>query len=110
MIQSWPLLKIVLFIVGFIIVASLAQFILSIHPPRYYESKTPEDYFLAYENVSFNTSDGIKISGWLLRSKKANGTVIVGHGYPFDKGNIFPVAKFLYPDYNLLFYDHRRIE
>jgi pimeloyl-ACP methyl ester carboxylesterase len=47
------------------------------------------------------------IRAWLIESKKANGTIIVGHGYPFNKGNILPVAKFLYPYYNLLFYDHR---
>jgi len=94
-------------IIGFILLYSLLQFFMSIHPPRYYDKTTPEDYNLEYENFSVLTSDKIEIKGWLIKSDKANGTVIVGHGYPFDKGNILPLAKFLYPDYNLIFYDHR---
>jgi len=94
-------------IIAFILIASLLQFLISIHPPRYYDKNTPEDYNINYENFSVLTSDKIRIKGWLIESDKANGTIIVGHGYPFDKGNILQVAKFLYPDYNLLFYDHR---
>tara|TARA_Y100000310_G_scaffold253782_1_gene260731 strand:+ start:830 stop:1690 length:861 start_codon:yes stop_codon:yes gene_type:complete len=106
-VRTWSIVQIILVIVGFIILYSLLQFFISIHPPRYYESKTPQNYDLHYENVSFKTSDQIKIKGWLIPSQTAQGTVIIGHGYPFDKGNILPVAKFLHPDYNLLFYDHR---
>ncbi|MBU2633992.1 MAG: alpha/beta hydrolase [Nanoarchaeota archaeon] len=94
-------------IIGVIILFSLLQFFISIHPPRYYDPSTPKDYGLKYENVSFVTSDKIKIKAWLISSEKANGTIIIGHGYPFNKGNILPVVKFLHPDYNLLFYDHR---
>ena len=101
------ILKIIALLMGLIIIISLLQFFVNIHPPRYYSSDTPDNYDLEYENVSFTTSDNIKIKGWLIISEKANGTVIIGHGYPFDKGNILPVAKFLYPDYNLLYYDHR---
>ena len=101
------ILKIVLVVVGIIIVLSFFQFIISIRPPRYYSDNNPLDYGLEYEKVSFLTKDKINISGWLIKSEKVNGTVIIGHGYPFDKGNILPVAKFLYPNYNLLFYDHR---
>ena len=103
----WLAAKVILASIGFIVVVSLAQVIISIHPPRYFDPDTPDKYGLPYENVSFITSDNITIKAWLLKSKKANGTVIVGHGYPFNKGNILPVAKFLYPDYHLLFYDHR---
>ena len=101
------IIRILIYVVGFILLFSILQFFLSIHPPRYYDKDTPKNYEIEYENISFLTSDKIKIKGWLLRSKKPAGTVIVGHGYPFDKGNILPVTLFLYPDYNLLFYDHR---
>jgi len=99
--------KWLLIILGFILGLSLMQFILSIHPPRFSDGMTPDKLGLDYENVSFTTSDKIRIAAWLISSPKPKGTVIVGHGYPFDKANIFPVARFLYPDYNLLFYDHR---
>ena len=101
------ILKTASYLIGFIIIISLLQFFVNIHPPRYYTPGTPEKYGLKYENVSFTTPDNINIKGWLITSKESNKTVIIGHGYPFDKGNILPVAKFLYPDYNLLYYDHR---
>lgn len=101
------IIKIIIFLIVFVLIISLLQFFISIHPPKYNSKNTPEMYGLKYENVSLITGDRITIKGWLIESKKANGTVIIGHGYPFDKGNILPVAKFLYPDYNLLFYDHR---
>jgi len=104
---SWMILKIIVFIIGFIIIISIVQFLTSIHPPRYYSTNTPSSYGLEYENISFTTSDNINIRAWLISSEKALGTIIIGHGYPFDKGNILPVVKFLYPDYNLLLYDHR---
>jgi len=103
----WFWLKVVVVLFGFIFVISLLQFFMSVHPPRYYSSDTPAQYGLPYENVSFKTTDGLTIKGWLISSKTAKGTVVVGHGYPFDKGNILHVVRFLYPDYSLLLYDHR---
>lgn len=103
--MNW--VKIGIYIIGFIVVLSVLQFLLSIHPFKFTSKKTPADYNLDYETVEFKTSDDITIRGWLVASKKANGTVIIGHGYPFDKGNIMPLVTFLHPDYNLLLYDHR---
>ena len=101
------IIKIIIYVIGFILLFSILQFVISIHPPRYYDKDTPDNHGIRYKNVSFFTYDKINIKGWLLRSEKAKGTVIVGHGYPFDKGNILPAALFLYPNYNLLYYDHR---
>ena len=106
-ITIWIVLRIVLIIALFVLALSIIQFIINIHPPRFYDDDNPNNYDLEYEDVNFKTSDGISISAWLIPSDKANGTVIVGHGYPFDKGNILSVAVFLHPNYNLLFYDHR---
>ncbi len=59
-----------------------------------------------FEQVSFKTEDGIDIAGWWIPGN-SDKTIIVGHGYPFDKGNIYSATKWLSPDYNLLYYDHR---
>ncbi len=99
--------KIFASVMGVVIAISLVQFFLSIHPPRYASSVTPSEYLLLYEEVSFTTEDGLTLRGWLLQSPTANATIIVGHGYPFDKGNVLPIAMFLYPTYHMLFYDHR---
>ena len=101
------ILKVVLITIGFIIFFSLLQFVVSIHPPKYTYPNTPDQYGLIHESISFTTNDGIEIKGWLIPAENANGTVIIGHGYPFNKGNILPVTKFLHPEYNLLYYDHR---
>lgn len=101
------IIKIIIFLIASILIISLLQFLIIIFPPKHVSKNNPETYNLKYEDISLTTDDKIIIKGWLIESKKANGTVIIGHGYPFDKGNILPVAKFLYPDYNLLFYDHR---
>lgn len=84
----WSIVKVVLFILIGIFLVSLLFFLLSIRPARYYDDSTPAKYGLEYSDESFVTSDGIEIKAWLIESESAKGTVIIGHGYPFDKGNI----------------------
>ncbi|MEM3154223.1 MAG: CocE/NonD family hydrolase [Candidatus Woesearchaeota archaeon] len=100
-------LKILLYIVLFIALFSLFNFWLNTHPPKYRSRETPESYGIEYEKIKFKTADGYTLAGWLVLGKKNAPTIIIGHGYPFDKGNILPVALFLYPDYNLFFFDFR---
>lgn len=100
-------LRIIAVIILFIILFSLLQFFISVHPPKYSEKTNPESYGLDYEDITLTSSDNIKIRAWLIKSDKANSTIIIGHGYPFDKSNILPITVFLYPDYNILLYDHR---
>lgn len=107
MAEAGSLIRVILYVIGFILIVSAFQFFISIHPPRFYDRDIPSNYGLVYENIAIITSDKIKLEAWLISSKEANATIIIGHGYPFNKGNILPVALFLYPDYNLLFYDHR---
>ena len=101
-----PYVKIIVGIVAFILLLSFAQFLISIFPQKVRSTNTPADIGLKYEAVSFKTSDGITLAGWWVPGK-SNKTVIVGHGYPFDKGNIIRATKFLHPKYNVLYYDHR---
>lgn len=100
-------LRILLSVIVVVFVISLLQFLTSIHPPRFTTKLTPDSQGLSYENVSFTTTDNVLIKAWLIPSEQANATIIVGHGYPFDKANILPLVTFLYPSYNLLLYDHR---
>ena len=91
----------------FIILFSLLIFVLSIFPPKFKTSVTPTTYNLKYENVSFTTSDGLKLKGWLIPNKESDAVVLVGHGYPFDKANILQATHFLADKYNLLLFDFR---
>ncbi|MBI2142354.1 alpha/beta fold hydrolase [Candidatus Woesearchaeota archaeon] len=103
--------KLLLFIAVAVIIVifiSFLQFYISIKPPRYVSIRTPEDLGLRYENFSVKTSDGISISGWSIPAKaRTNRTIIISHGYPFDKGNIAVMAPFLHEKFNIVLFDFR---
>lgn len=102
------ILRIVIIASGFLVVASLWGFYISIRPPKIISSVTPENLRLDYEKVRFKTSDGLTLSGWFIPSTPARPkTIILLHGYPADKGNILPALAFLHEDYNLLLFDFR---
>ncbi len=100
-------LIIILIILGFILLLSLLNFFISIHPPRYITPITPKDLGLEYKPVSFITEDNILIKGWFIPNNKTDKVIIVTHGYPFDKGNIMQATYFLAENFNLLYFDFR---
>ncbi len=102
-----PWIKYLIYIAVFIILFSLLNFWLNTHPPKFKSRETPGEYGLDYEKVRFKTKDGLTLAGWLIPGKKNSPTIIVGHGYPFDKGNILPVVTFLHPQYTLFLLDFR---
>jgi fermentation-respiration switch protein FrsA (DUF1100 family) len=113
---SW---KFLYWILGFIVFLPLLNFLLGVHPPRFQTDDNPKRYGLDYESVSFTTSDGLTLRGWFIpaASLEPSGkgvmawntcaTILVGHGYPFDKANILRHALFLHPRFHLLVFDFR---
>ncbi len=101
------MLKIIFYITIGIILLSLLNFFLSIHPLKYKSRAVPSDFNLSYEYVEFLTKDNLKIKGWFIPSNYSKAAIIVAHGYPFDKGNVLILAPFLQKHYNLLFFDFR---
>jgi uncharacterized protein len=102
------ILRTVLIVVAFLIVASLWGFYISIRPPKIISSISPRDLRMKYEDISFQTADGLTLRGWYIPSAKTTDkTVILLHGYPADKGNILPPLAFLHDDFNLLLFDFR---
>lgn len=110
---------IVLWVTGAIVLLPLLNLGLSVHPPRFKTDDDPGRYGLQYERVAFPTADGLTLRGWfvpaapserpsgLSQSSGCNATIVVGHGYPFDKANILSHALFLHGRFNLLFVDFR---
>lgn len=95
-------------VVVLILLWTMFQFALTVHPPRHRSDATPADVGLAYEDVAFETSDGLTLRGWFVpAANQTNRTVLVGHGYPFDKGNVLGVSMFLHGAFNLFFFDMR---
>jgi uncharacterized protein len=98
----------ILIVVVFLLVFSLWGFYSSIRPPRIHSSVTPNHFKMVYEDLSFQTEDGLTLRGWFVPSANAAAkTLILLHGYPADKGNILPPLAFLHDDFNLLFFDFR---
>jgi dipeptidyl aminopeptidase/acylaminoacyl peptidase len=102
------MLRVVLIASAILIFLSLWGFYISIRPPKILSSITPRDLNMAYENVSFTTSDGLTLRGWYIPcAKTSERTLILLHGYPADKGNILPPMAFLHDDFNVLTFDFR---
>ncbi len=114
--MSW---KILYWIGAVILLLPLVNLVLGVHPPRFKTNDDPGRYGIAYEDVSFSTDDGLTLRGWFIpaartarsvvREGQAAGcaTILVGHGYPFDKANILRHSLFLRGRFNLLLLDFR---
>src|SRR5260221_9482889 len=107
-ISMWPVFKVIIGVVVFLVLLSLWGFYSAIRPSKIMSSVTPKDYDVAYEDISFTTKDHIKISGWFVPNANPHAkTIILLHGYPADKGNILPGTFFLHKKFNLLYFDFR---
>jgi fermentation-respiration switch protein FrsA (DUF1100 family) len=79
----------------------------------YYPSKTvhymPDQLSLAYEDVTFEASDGVKLSGWFLPTRgAARGTVIHYHGNAENITGHFMLSCWLVQSaYNVFAFDYR---
>lgn len=93
-------------------------------PPRTPILRTPEEYGMEYEEISFTTADGVKIEGWYIPADSnkiiisnhfspANRYGFAGHQEPFTYAggfevNFLPRYKALHDaGYNVLAYDLR---
>ena len=103
--QIW--LKILVFVVLFLILFSLFTFYMSLHPIKIITNLEPSDLGLNYEEVNFKSADGVKLSGWFIPNNKTKSAIIVMHGYPADKANLLGVAEFLAKDFNVFLFDFR---
>lgn len=90
-----------------IVALSLINFFISIHPPKFTTPLTPKNFNLDYEDISFETRDNLTIKGWFIPNNNTDKTIIIAHGYPFDKGNIMQATYFLADHFNLLYFDFR---
>lgn len=103
--QIW--LKVLIFIVLWLIIFSLFAFYMSIKPQKIMTDLEPSDLGLKYEEVTFKSTDGVKLSGWFIPNNKTKATIIVMHGYPADKNNLLGIAEFLAKDFNVFLFDFR---
>ncbi len=79
--------------------ATLTYAYLATHPPRRKFTRTPAEMELEYEEVRFAARDGLLLSGWFLPApfpEEAQGVVVLCHGYPQNRLEMLPYARFLH--------------
>jgi fermentation-respiration switch protein FrsA (DUF1100 family) len=71
-------------------------------------TETPGDFGAAYQDIEFQASDGVKISGWLLGSRGRGITIIYSHGLFRSRRELLERAVELWRlGYGALLYDSR---
>jgi dipeptidyl aminopeptidase/acylaminoacyl peptidase len=69
---------------------------------------TPQDYGLNFQNIEFNTEDGLKLKGWLVINNETSPTVIICHGFGTSRSDVLVLADFIERGgYNILLFDFR---
>jgi fermentation-respiration switch protein FrsA (DUF1100 family) len=99
--------RIIIYPLAIVVLFSLYILILYIFPKKTVSPFTPKQWAMEYQDVAFTTRDGFKLAGWFIPNKKSNKVIIVCHGYPTDKGDVFGVTEFFARGYNVLYFDFR---
>ena len=111
--------KVLFWILAAVLLLPLVNLVIGIRPPTFETGDDPSRYGLQYEEVSFTTMDGVTLRGWFIPATPGTvdlheegqaagcATILVGHGYPFDKANVLIHALFLRRRFNLLLFDFR---
>lgn len=87
---------------------TLAFLIKNTRFPRYNINITPSQYGMPYQRITFNATDGIKLSGWLVMANRENPVIIVCHGLGTSKSDVLDIANVIYKaGYNLFLFDFR---
>ncbi len=79
--------------------ATLAYAYVATHPPRRRFTRTPAEVDLEFEEVTFASRDGLRLSGWFLPADcpaETQGVIICCHGYPQNRLEMLPYAQFLH--------------
>jgi len=80
----------------------------NVYRPKMALRKEPASYALRYDSLSFLTSDGQNIRGWLLYGKSEAPLILVCHGVGTNREDLMGVSQFLGDaGFNVLTFDFR---
>ena len=106
------IIRFLLSIVLILVVAPFFSMLIYIFPRTIESNQTPAMFDLDYENIVFNSSDGVELKGWFIpseRGEKNASTIIFLHGYPAEKGDMLTFAYSYNDLYNVLMFDFRAL-
>ena len=104
------IIKILILITVFTLIFSYAVLYLNTHQPRYHLTTTPAEIGIDFENISFITTDSIKLRGWFIGSQNSltAPTIIIAHGLGASKSDFINLSGFLSSNgFNVLMFDFR---
>ncbi len=106
----WLKVLIEVIVISVVLVLGISYYVFHtyVHPSRMLMVTTPEDLGISFEEIDFQTEDGLVLKGWFVPSEaKSNKVIIITHGYPANKSDVLDWGIFLQEEYNLLYFDFR---
>ncbi len=80
----------------------------ALHPLHTVPKRTPASFGLEFEDVRFQTADGLQLAGWLVPHPQARGNVIFCHGHGRNRGHVAGLLETLHDVHvNVLAFDFR---
>ena len=104
------IIKILILITVFTLVFTYLILYLNTHQPIYHLTTTPAEIGIDFENISFITTDSIKLRGWFIGSQNSltAPTIIIAHGLGASKSDFINLSGFLSSNgFNVLLFDFR---
>lgn len=101
------LIGLLIALVAFYIGLPAARVVDMLHPTRLKAQFTPADRGLNYEDVTFTSTDGIRLIGWYIPARN-HAAVILCHGYSNNRSQLLDQAAVLAQQgFGVLLYDMR---
>ena len=92
----------------YIVVIPLQHSYSILHPPRRAVTVTPAHFGIDYSTVAFDSSDGLRLEGWMMPNNGSRSVVIVCHGHGSNRGDVLGVADMLHDNgYGIFMFDFR---
>jgi uncharacterized protein len=94
--------------VSITLIILLIPVIAALHPLHTVPKRTPAALGLAFEDVRFETADGIELAGWLVPHPHARGNLIFCHGHGRNRGHVAALLQTFHDlGLNVLAFDFR---
>ena len=91
-----------------ILIFTLTLFFLNTILPRYPLHDTPALYGMPFEDVAFQATDGIHLTGWLIMRDTTKPTIIICHGLGANKSDLLSIARCVFDaGFNVFVFDFR---
>jgi fermentation-respiration switch protein FrsA (DUF1100 family) len=62
--------------------------VVSLHPLHTVPKRTPAAFGFAFDDIRFETADGVKLAAWVVPHADARGSVIFCHGHGRNRGHV----------------------